>query len=51
MIEYANSGASSTSSSMTTKDVAKITDKLFKVSRVFLIIILCNILVKALNLI
>jgi len=30
MIEYANSGASSTSSSMTTKDVAKITDKLFK---------------------
>lgn len=31
MVDYANSGAGSTSSSITTKDVTKITDKLFKV--------------------
>jgi len=30
MVDYANSGANSSSSSMTTKDVTKITDKLFK---------------------
>lgn len=30
MVDYANSGAGSTSSSITTKDVTKITDKLFK---------------------
>ena len=32
IIEYANSSASSTSSVLTTKDVAKITDKIFKVN-------------------